>query len=71
MEIVSQGIADANGKLSQILSTVAGTSDELTLFRDAIDRALHGGPAVFESQSTNGAKFRILVDRLGPPLPTS
>jgi hypothetical protein len=48
--------------------TLNGTAVEFTMLRDAIDKALTGGPQVFETQSSAGMALRIIVDRLGAPL---
>jgi len=51
----------------QVFITLNGSAAELEALLMAIQKALSGGPQVFETRAMNGVPTRILIDRLGPP----
>ena len=49
----------------EVIHGYFGTAAEFTQLRDALDKALVGGPQVVEARTSIGTDIRILVDRLG------
>ena len=53
----------------KIFMTLTGTAAEMSLLRDALDKALaSNGPVVFEYTTGLGIPVRVLIDRLGAPM---
>lgn len=49
----------------KVFITLNGTAAEFAQLRDALDKALVGGPQVMEARTSIGTDVRIVVDRLG------
>jgi hypothetical protein len=71
IELFSQPSATQPGvPPKHVFGTLNGTAEELRRLAEAIDQALHGGPQVYETMLSNGVAFRLLIDRIGPAVPT-
>ena len=52
----------------KVFITLNGTAAEFTQLRDALEKALSGGPQVVEARTSIGTDIRLVVDRLGLPV---
>ena len=55
----------------KFFATINGTAQEFQQLIQALEAAMHGAPQVIELPSAGFASYRIIVDRLGPSVPTN
>ena len=68
MDIMSTPLqARPNEPPVQFYMSLVAPAEELTALRDAIERALVGGPAIVEFRNSQGIACRMVIDRTGPP----